>query len=185
LKAVGADENRAAANTNNSIVYTPALPELGLYDTYVWYPFTNSNATNTVLKMDTAVGLVTSSLNQQQNTAQWLHVGRHILDPATAKLTIQTAGTGSNYTNADAVLFMRDGEEVDADNDGLEDWREVLLHTDLNGIDGNGDGVVRAWDTDNDGMSDGDEYRLGRNPLKQAGDGSGIMILNLHTPTIR
>src|SRR3989338_908000 len=47
----------------------------------------------------------------------------------------------------------------DADNEGLKDWEEELWHTD-----------ALKPDTDGDGTSDGEEIKLGRNPLK-AGPG--------------
>lgn len=53
---------------------------------------------------------------------------------------------------------------IDTDNDGLPDWKEKLLGSDLNNPD-----------TDGDGTNDGDEMRLGRNPLMRNTAGKGIL----------
>lgn len=181
--AVGPDANRALANSNNSLVYTPALPELGLYDAYIWYPYTNSNAANTVLSVfDAQSQTITRTINQTQTTAQWLHAGRYILDPATAKLTLQTAQTGANYTIADSVLFMRDGEEVDSDGDGLPDWHEIILGTSSATTDLNNDGKPDGWDTDSDSLSDYEEWRLGTDPLTATSFVTGSSALQVHLP---
>ena len=45
----------------------------------------------------------------------------------------------------------------DADNDGLKEWEENIFHTDSNNAD-----------TDEDGTPDGEEIKLGRNPLAPA-----------------
>ena len=44
----------------------------------------------------------------------------------------------------------------DSDQDGLKDWEEAIFHTD-----------PQAADTDTDTTQDGEEVRLGRDPLKQ------------------
>lgn len=53
-----------------------------------------------------------------------------------------------------AVNQTEDLYARDSDNDGLKDWEEVLWNTDPNIADTNGNGV-----------SDGEEVRLGRNPI--------------------
>ncbi len=177
---------QATTSTLHTATYTPALPELGLYDTYLWYPYSSTNASNPLLTIHSALGDVTRTLNQTQNTGQWTHVGRYILDPTDTTLTLSTNGyQPGKYILADSVLFLRDGEELDSDGDGLPDWREVLLGTSSATTDVNGDGRPDGWDTDGDGMSDYDEWRLGRNPLKAASSGTGIIAMKLYTPTTR
>ena len=186
-----------AGNNNQKATYTPLIAEQGLFDVYVWYPYYTGNSPTTKVSVQaritaTTSGLVTRTVNQTIEAGKWTHVGRYILDPnlpgqpAKSWLSIEPEGnTGTQFTKADAVLFLRDGEDTDLDGDGLLDRLEDLLGTDLANRDGNNDGVIRAWDTDGDGMSDGDEWRLGRNPLQAAGDGSALMTLSVHTPTTR
>lgn len=47
--------------------------------------------------------------------------------------------------------------EIDSDNDGLPDWKEILWKTD-----------PKVSDTDKDGTSDGEELKENRNPTKPA-----------------
>ncbi|TSD03185.1 MAG: thrombospondin type 3 repeat-containing protein [Parcubacteria group bacterium Athens0714_16] len=47
--------------------------------------------------------------------------------------------------------------EIDSDNDGLPDWKEILWKTD-----------PKVSDTDSDGMNDGEELKNNRNPIKPA-----------------
>ncbi len=173
--AFGPDANAAAATSTNGLAYTPALPEVGLYDAYIWYPYTDTSAPNTVLSvMDAQAQTITRTINQTQSGAQWLHAGRYILDPANAKLTIQTAQTGAGYTIADGILFLRDGEELDTDGDGLPDWREVLLGSSSATTDLNSDGIPDGWDTDLDGLSDFNEWASGSNPTLAHSDSDGF-----------
>lgn len=198
--AVGPDAERAGANTTNALEYTAPVSEIGLYDTYIWYPHTNSNATNTVVSVaniPTAGNPTTTNVtvNQQQTTAQWVHVGRYVLNSSNAKLSIKTAGTGSNNTNADGVLFMRDGEEKDTDGDGSPDWRETYDGTNPNVTDTDGDGLTDGQelalgtgglvaDSDSDGIGDGNEHRLGMNPLaaKQTASSASQVGYNIYSP---
>ena len=169
-----------AGNNNQKATYTPLIAEQGLFDVYVWYPYYTGNSPTTKVSVQaritaTTSGLVTRTVNQTIEAGKWTHVGRYILDPnlpgqpAKSWLTIEPEGnTGTQVTKADAVLFLRDGEDTDLDGDGLLDRLEDLLGTDLASRDGNNDGTIRAWDTDGDGMSDGDEWRFGFNPLTKA-----------------
>lgn len=66
------------------------------------------------------------------------------------------------------IVWYKDGvmcnAETDADNDGLPDYMEMVLNTDLNNKD-----------TDADGLSDGYEvFTLGTDPLKSDTDGNGV-----------
>lgn len=189
-----------ADSTTRSATFSPNLPELGLYDVYVWYPYVSSNAHQIRIDLNAwtqnaqgtpVVETVTQYIDQEYDGGQWRHVGRHILSSGTDgtaanRPTLKFSSNGEpsgNYTYADGVLFLRDGEETDLDQDGLADWRERVIGTSTNTSDLNGDGIADGWDTDGDGMSDGDEYRLGRNPLIKATDGSGIFTLQVYTPT--
>lgn len=169
-----------AMDNNQRATYTPPLPEQGLYDVYLWYPYYSHNAATGQLIINGAYnaggnpGDVTRILDQRYNGGKWAHVGRYILDanavnqPAKSWLTLEpNNNVTAKYTKADSVLFLRDGEETDADNDGLPDWKEIVLHTNSSGLDLNNDGIADGWDTDGDGMSDGYEYSLGLNPLSQ------------------
>lgn len=53
-----------------------------------------------------------------------------------------------------ATVAQDQQSELDSDHDGLKDWEEALWHTDPHNPD-----------TDGDGTPDGEEVRLGRNPL--------------------
>ena len=171
--------NAMRANNNNQrATYTPALPEQGLYDVYVWYPHSSNNAVTGQLTIHgtydgagTSVDVV-RTLNQLYDAGAWTHAGRYILDanppggPAASWLTIEPNNNISGKTTkADGALFLRDGEETDTDGDGLPDWKEIVLHTNSSGLDLNNDGIADGWDTDGDGLSDGYEYSLGLNPL--------------------
>lgn len=68
--------------------------------------------------------------------------------------------------------------DTDGDGDGLTDFEEKLLETDINKVDTDNDGLVDNdevlygtlldnQDTDDDGLSDGDEIKLGLDPLKK------------------
>lgn len=63
--------------------------------------------------------------------------------------TIYSSGAGNGVAQAVAILAR------DADQDGLKDWEEELWKTDSD-----------KADTDGDGTPDGEEIRLGRDPLK-------------------
>ena len=166
-----------AGNNNQKATYTPLIAEQGLFDVYVWYPYYTGNSPTTKVSVQaritaTTSGLVTRTVNQTIEAGKWTHVGRYILDPnlpgqpAKSWLSIEPEGnTGTQFTKADAVLFLRDGEDTDLDGDGLLDRLEDLLGTDIANRDGNNDGLIRAWDTDGDGLSDGYEFSLGLNPL--------------------
>lgn len=56
--------------------------------------------------------------------------------------------------DTEQIIANASQHAVDTDEDGLEDWEEVLWKTDINNPD-----------TDGDEMSDGDEIDIGRNPL--------------------
>jgi hypothetical protein len=159
--AVGPDSRRALGSGNDSMVYTPDLPEIGLYDAYIWYPFTNNSANNSIVSVVDALSQTTSlTINQMQNTAQWRHVGRYVLDPANATLTLQTPQTGTLYTIADAALFIRTSEDVDGDGDGmLDNWEAYWFHT----LGRNGTG-----DYDGDGILDAAERAANYDPANPA-----------------
>ena len=150
-----------------SMTYSPLIPELGLYDIYLWYPaqngYTTTNSGATKLSIQTALGPVLGSLNQKVGTGMWRHVGRHILfpsdysDPALQpKVTVATpanpyaAGT-YEYTSwwspnqgnvlSDGVMFLRDAEGIDSDGDGVMDWFETLVGTNSGNTDSNANGV--------------------------------------------
>lgn len=58
------------------------------------------------------------------------------------------------YTATVSVATSTSALELDSDKDGLKDWEEGLWKTD-----------PKNPDTDGDGTSDGEEIKLGRNPL--------------------
>ena len=131
---------------------------------------------------------VTRNIDQRVEAGKWTHAGRYILDAAAASwLTLEPNGnTSTQFTKADAVLFLRDGEETDADGDGLPDWKEIVLHTNSSGLDANNDGIADGWDTDGDGLSDGYEYSLGLNPLSplQTTTDTSLVGFTVLTPLI-
>lgn len=167
-----------ADNNNQRATYTPPLPEQGLYDIYLWYPWASDNATTSLLTVNgtynsegNGVNGVTRLVDQNVGSGNWLHAGRYVLDanlagqPTKSWLTFEPDNNATGkFTKADAILFLRDGEEADADGDGLPDWKEVILHT-SSSTDLDANGRYIGWDTDGDGMSDGYEYSLGLNPL--------------------
>lgn len=69
------------------------------------------------------------------------------------KTTVYAAPSEESVAKAAAILTK------DADNDGLKDWEEELWETD-----------PKNPDTDSDKTLDGEEIRLGRNPIKPAPD---------------
>ena len=177
----------SSGNTaERSMTYTPANLELGLYDVYLWSPLYNGyytyNSPATKLTIHTAVANwgvadVTRTINQQTNSGMWAHAGRYVLyasgDPDTAKRPWLKISTPQNpydpsntyyynqwftsnqgYFLADGVMIVRDNEEVDSDEDGLPDWKEQVVGTNH-----------LFWDTDDDDIGDGDEVRLGLDPL--------------------
>jgi hypothetical protein len=176
---------RAITSSTQEMTYAPALPELGLYDTFIWYPFSATNSHTTTVTVASEMGQVVRTVDQEQEAGKWTFAGRYILKPGVATLKITSTGNTSDYTMADGVLFLRDGEELDLDGDTLVDWYEQMIGTSTVTADINGDGRADGWDTDGDGMNDGDEVRLGRDPLKTAVDGSGVMSLTVFTPTTR
>ena len=166
-----------AGNNNQKATYSPPLPEQGYYDVYIWYPWTSVNAPTSVVTIsgtyNAAGQSVSSSVNvdQSSDAGKWTHIGRYILDanlPGETFKSWVSIEPGNNaagkYTKADAVLFLRDGEESDVDGDGLTDWREIVLGT-SSSTALNSDGIAIGWDTDGDGLSDGYEVSLGLNPL--------------------
>lgn len=79
--------------------------------------------------------------------------------------------TNNSGVVADSVE-IRDGEDVDSDNDGLNDWQEVLLGTN----------PTKA-DTDGDGTADGKEVESGRDPLKAGPNDKSTLTSSLTTDT--
>jgi len=143
-----------------NLTYSPLIPELGLYDIYLWYPIQDYmayyNNPSTKLTVQTATNPPLSvTLNQQASTGMWRHAGRVTLRPSDysnealrPKLTLATPvnpyAPGSYqysswfYSNqghvlADGVLFLRDTENADSDGDGVMDWYETLMGTNPNG----------------------------------------------------
>ncbi len=174
-----------AGNNDQKATFTPPISQQGMFDVYLWYPWSSGNSPTTLVSVQartttTTNDLVTRTVNQSVEAGKWTHVGRYLLDPnlpgqpAKSWLTIEPdSNAADKFTKVDAVLFLKDGDDTDADGDGLVDTLEPLLGTDTINHDGNHDGVIRAWDTDGDGMSDGDEVRIGRNPLRvNAADGT-------------
>jgi VCBS repeat-containing protein len=98
-------------------------------------------------------------------------------------VTVRDAGLDGTLGNDDdktetrgftvEVLRDADGDGIpdvddpDDDNDGMEDWWELLY-----GLDPEGDDA--AEDLDRDGLSNLEEYLRGINPLKADSDGDGI-----------
>ena len=186
-----------AQNNDQRATYKPPLPEQGLYDVYLWYSYYNTNSPTTLLTVNGAYNStgtkvnVSRTIDQRYEAGRWAHAGRYILDANPAGPTVNSwltiepnNNTATQFTKADGVLFLRDGEEADADGDGLPDWKEIVLHTNSSGLDLNNDGRADGWDTDGDGMSDGYEYSLGLNPLSapQPTTDSAIVGVTVLTP---
>jgi hypothetical protein len=141
-----------------SMTYSPLIPELGLYDIYLWYPVasysTSSNNPGTKVTVQYGNGTTASALNQQTGTGGWRFAGRFTLRPSDhatypPKLTIATPSNPYNqqtqnyqwsswwylnqgYVLSDGVMFLRDNEGVDSDGDGVMDWLETLEGTNPN-----------------------------------------------------
>ena len=62
-------------------------------------------------------------------------------------------------TQGNSQSALSSASMLDTDKDGLPDWQEALLGTDL-----------KKSDTDSDGSPDGEEVRLNRDPLKAGPD---------------
>lgn len=178
----------STSSTERGMTYKPAIPALGLYDIYLWFPNHTGMASNnnaaTKLEVHTALGTtVTTAVNQQLGTGSWKHAGRYILnpesaptDPPTLRLSTPAAPGGGNWTPvtgyvlADGVMFLRDNENKDTDSDGLPDWYEELFSTLSSDADSDGDGMTDVW-----------EVAHGLNPLidDSAGDPDGDGWTNL------
>lgn len=131
---------------------------------------------------------VTFPLRQADRTSQ---AGRTSLALATQTALLvrtQTATTlaGANLSTLTAATATSAWLAMDSDNDGLTNSEELLLGTDPNNPDTDGDGLldgieVHTWntnplktDTDRDGLSDGQEINMGTDPNNPDTDGDGI-----------
>jgi hypothetical protein len=75
---------------------------------------------------------------------------------------------------------------TDTDDDGLPDWLEIQVGSNVNNPDTNGDGIldgdayvmgisITNTDMDGDGLSNAQEYLLGTNPFWNDTDGDGVL----------
>jgi hypothetical protein len=176
----------SGSSSARSMTYRPSLAELGLYDVYILYPFYASSG-----GMSPSAGLtIQRTVDQRYGNGGWVHAGRFILntssDPTesarpwvriTTPVSPFTEGTypfyswlSSNQGNvvADAVLFLKDNENLDTDSDGVMDWFEFLV--------GSGSGV-NDWDSDGIPDGDGDNDYLSLSVIYHPGGGPPVITV--------
>ncbi len=104
---------------NKSVTFTPALPEDGRYEVYLWWPDADIWATNVLVDVSHNGVTTTVSVDQSTNGGQWNLLGTYDFTAGTGGVTIRTDGTTSHVA-ADAARFLRIGDitagEVIVDN---------------------------------------------------------------------
>ncbi|WP_434299375.1 adventurous gliding motility protein AgmC [Corallococcus exiguus] len=123
---------------------------------------TSANATSvTVTFNGTNYGPI--SVNASGNWSQALP--GPLADGTYTVTAVSTNGAGTNSTTATTTFTVNTAGTVDSDNDGLTDEEEILVGTDPNNPD-----------TDGDGIPDGIEVKVGgTDPLDSDSDDDGIL----------
>ncbi|WP_306466064.1 adventurous gliding motility protein AgmC [Corallococcus exiguus] len=123
---------------------------------------TSANATSvTVTFNGTNYGPI--SVNASGNWSQALP--GPLADGTYTVTAVSTNGAGTNSTTATTTFTVNTAGTVDSDNDGLTDAEEILVGTDPNNPD-----------TDGDGIPDGIEVKVGgTDPLDSDSDDDGIL----------
>lgn len=101
---------------SKSVRYAPALPRLGRYEVYARWTSHENRAASVPIDIVRHGGAGTTvTVNQTVNGGAWVLLGTHVLDPATAAVTVRNQGT-AGYVVADAVRFVPVAEDIVVDN---------------------------------------------------------------------
>jgi fibronectin type 3 domain-containing protein len=90
----------------SSVQFNPPLPVAGKYAVYVWYPAATHNASNVPVSIATSTGIVTVTINEQQNGGGWFLLGTYSFNAAGASVTFSNTGT-NGLVVANAVQFVQ------------------------------------------------------------------------------
>ena len=89
-----------------SVKFTPNIPIHGIYEVYMWWPSSTNYASNVPVSINTAAGLINTTINQQTNGGVWKLIGTYEFNVGLAgNIVIKNTGT-SGYVIADAVKFV-------------------------------------------------------------------------------
>jgi hypothetical protein len=94
---------------DKSVTFTPALPQDGQYEVYLWWPEAPIWATNVPVDVTHDGGTSTVSVDESTNGGQWNLIGTYDFTAGTGSVTIRTDGT-TLHVAADAVSFLRIGD---------------------------------------------------------------------------
>jgi hypothetical protein len=91
---------------HSSVTFTPQLPTGGTYQVSMRWPSARfgAAASNVPVDIVTSSGTVTVTVDETQNSGQWVSLGSFDLSPATAAVRVRNDGT-SGLVLADAVGF--------------------------------------------------------------------------------
>ena len=90
-------------------VWTPTLPQAGLYQVYVWYTTIGNRDEQAPYTITHAYGTSEVTQNQKANGGQWNLLGTFCFEAGTAGKVTLTRRSGTvhgGHTNADAVKFV-------------------------------------------------------------------------------
>jgi hypothetical protein len=93
---------------SKSVTFTPALSSAGQYDVFMQWSAAANRATNVPVIIQHNGGSSTVTVNQRQNSGQWVLLGTFALTPGSSSVTITTTGT-TGHVIVDAVRFIASG----------------------------------------------------------------------------
>ncbi|KAA3662611.1 MAG: hypothetical protein DWQ10_02030, partial [Calditrichaeota bacterium] len=105
----------AVSYGSGTAVFRPTINITGFYRVYEWHPNISGTSSNVQYKVQSADGVQTFTVNQQQNSGQWNELGRFKFSNGTNGYVEIIADGASGAVAADAIKFVFDDYNTERD----------------------------------------------------------------------